>query len=551
MRLPIGLYMYIGRELLRLFALTVFVLVWVIAFGAAIKPISEGQLSIVDTMRYVTLAVVPMLQFASPFAAGFAATLTYHRLAADNELLACTASGFSYRAVVAPVVILGVVLAGALLLLSHAAVPSVMIRMERMLQADIGTFLVSAINRGEGVRIEGWTVYADEAYRFGADETSGARERIVLLGVAAGEIHRREPNPDIFTARQAEIYLYDKGDDTVVQMALIDTAARQGGNFVRSPESSRLGPWLVPSVLRRDPKFETWSGLAAVHDDPDLYPAIRDVSLTLAEAIARWRILRAFDAGLRQYGMVHLVDPEQDYRWTVEGTRLQWQKPYPRVAPGAESSVILVRRHAGNGDVMEHQAPIVGVEPDHYSRHGAGPMRGAYFNLHLSGGVVVRNLSDQGEVNEFNQRDFFGLHLRNDPSPELFAMSSEELIVEAKREQYRDDEFIQPQARALRERIEHLRREIDSKYHERAAMSISCMVMLFAGAMMAVRLRHTLPLVVYLWSFLPALGTIILISSGQQVMEAQNILGGAAVMWSGVAVLGLIGLAVYFQVRRH
>ncbi|MFG0251524.1 MAG: LptF/LptG family permease, partial [Phycisphaerales bacterium JB038] len=224
MRVPLELYLYIGRELLRLFLLTAFVLVWIIAFAAAVKPISEGQLSVSDTLRYLSLAVVPMVPFAAPFAAGFAATLSYHRLASDNELLACTASGVSPRTILAPVLVLGAVLAVGLMAVSHQLVPGVMRSMERMLQADVGTLLVTAINRGDGVRFEGLSIYADEAISYGPNEEIGAYDEIELLGMALADSTRAGEPPKVATARRATAQLFERPEGTLVVVTLVDAA---------------------------------------------------------------------------------------------------------------------------------------------------------------------------------------------------------------------------------------------------------------------------------------------------------------------------------------
>jgi len=551
MRLPLTLYAYISRELLRLLLLTAFVLAWIIAFAAAVRPITEGQLSPAGALKYVTLAMAPMLQFAVPFAAGFAATLAYNRLSSDNELLGCTASGISYRSILAPAVLTGLLLSAGLLILAHEVVPGVMKRMENMLREDVGSFLVSAINRGDGVQMEGWSVYADEAYRYGPDEQSGADERIVLMGVAAAETRGNKDRPSIFTARQALIRLYKGAEETVVEMYLTDVSALSKGSRGRTTDYQKA--WRVPNALKRDPKFETFSQLSRVYHDPDLYPAIHEVGLTLAEAIGRWQIIRTVDLDLRRDGQAELVDTQRNITYIIEGKRIAWRSlpggyNGPYIAPVEDTGIVTVTRYMNDGSVLRYQAKSAVLEPAHY---GEGHKRGAYFILKMEGNVTVRDLSAHGETNEIPSYVVKDLHLRNDPSVKYISMSSEELLQEAADEKYLGDEFIQPQAAALRERIAHLRREIISKYHERAAISLSCLVMMFTGAVMAIRLKNTLPLIVYMWSFLPALVTIILISSGQQVMESESVAAGAYVMWSGVTALALMGVVVLFQVRKH
>src|SRR5262245_8220260 len=106
--MPRLLYRYVLLELLRVIGLTTTVLVTVIAFGATIKPLAnETLLDAGQTFKYLMLAIVPMLQYALPFAAGFGTTLTMHRMTADNEILAMAASGISYRRILTPLVALG------------------------------------------------------------------------------------------------------------------------------------------------------------------------------------------------------------------------------------------------------------------------------------------------------------------------------------------------------------------------------------------------------------------------------------------------------------
>ena len=66
--MPFMLFRYILRDLIRVVTLTTVVLVSVIAFGAAIRPLAEDQiLGPGQIAVYIMLAIVPMLQFALPF----------------------------------------------------------------------------------------------------------------------------------------------------------------------------------------------------------------------------------------------------------------------------------------------------------------------------------------------------------------------------------------------------------------------------------------------------------------------------------------------------
>ncbi|MCA9297957.1 MAG: LptF/LptG family permease, partial [Phycisphaerales bacterium] len=131
-------------ELLKLILVTTLVLVTVIAFAAAIKPLAEGKLGPVDTLRFMALAVPPMLQYALPFAAGFGATLAFHRIAQENEVIARYAGGISHGSVLAPALACGVLLAGTLALLNEQIIPRFLRQMEVLITEDLTKILVNS-----------------------------------------------------------------------------------------------------------------------------------------------------------------------------------------------------------------------------------------------------------------------------------------------------------------------------------------------------------------------------------------------------------------------
>src|SRR5690606_1758068 len=103
-RPPFILWRYLTAELLRTLALLAGGLILLVSFAAAIRPLAKGDVGLGDAIRLMGLLSIPMSQFALPFAAGFAATIVYHRFASDNEATACRASGIPQRAILMPAV---------------------------------------------------------------------------------------------------------------------------------------------------------------------------------------------------------------------------------------------------------------------------------------------------------------------------------------------------------------------------------------------------------------------------------------------------------------
>ena len=108
---------HVIAEIAKVLVLTTTVMVIVVAFGAVIRPLAQNLLGPFGVAKYVALATVPMLQFALPFAGGFAATLVTHRMVSDNEFLAMSVSGLSYRSIFRPHVVLSAFMHSALTML--------------------------------------------------------------------------------------------------------------------------------------------------------------------------------------------------------------------------------------------------------------------------------------------------------------------------------------------------------------------------------------------------------------------------------------------------
>jgi len=110
-------------------------------------------------------------------------------------------------------------------------------------------------------------------------------------------------------------------------------------------------------------------------------------------------------------------------------------------------------------------------------------------------------------------------------------------------------------ARDLRTRLElnraNVRYESDSHIMQRFAQSVSVGLVLLLGAVLAVWLRRALPLTVYLLAFLPAVGNILMISGGQQVMKNGHPVPGMFLMWGGNVLLSLVLAIAWTRVARN
>src|SRR5271154_4610861 len=101
------LFWYLFRDLARIFLMASGTLAGIMSFGGLMRPLTENGLDASQIGKMLTYLTPAMMAYSLPAAALFATTVTYGRLAADNELTACRAAGISYTVIGLPAVLLG------------------------------------------------------------------------------------------------------------------------------------------------------------------------------------------------------------------------------------------------------------------------------------------------------------------------------------------------------------------------------------------------------------------------------------------------------------
>lgn len=565
------LWRYSLVELWRLIFLTTAVLVAVIAFAAAIKPLADGKIGPLDMLMFMGLAVVPMMEFALPFAAGFGATLAYHRLAQDNELVAAHASGVSHRSVLLPAIVSGLLLSTILFGLTQLAIPRFLRAMESMVTQDLTKILISSVERGESVELDGKMIYAD-AVRKIENPTGGAQQQLLMTRVVAVDRDDDGTLKSDVTASVGHMWLYPGGrrdddargtvrradEDAGMAVVQLDKAVHASKGKSVSIGSNLRVVLPAASTFRDDPKFLTYWELEALREHPERMNFVerrrRDLAFHLGERLTTDTIRERLSAS----GIVQFLD-EQGEMITVRASGAEWDGKRWVLTPPTEGGLVEV------GQLRSHDP----LNPDGGAQELRWSVRRAAFRtwmgaedpskrelslrLELDGATLTSRGAEAST--ERVKLPIGNLALSNSPLDELLdaqKTSAAKLleIVKPRVEGENADQFLAPPYHDLDRTIARLHREITSKQHERWAMSAACLVMVVSGAVTAVTLSQSLPLTVYLWSFFPALATVILISSGQQITHDKGPIG-LLVLWGGVAAFGLYALAAYWKLARH
>lgn len=552
--MPWRLCRYILVDLLRVVGLTTAVLVTVIAFGATIKPLADNSLlSAGQAAWYMVLVMVPMMQFALPFAAGFAATLSMHRMTTDNEILAAAVGGISYSRLLAPIAALGLALTLLMVLLTQWAIPQFWGLMEQTIARDVTKIFQASLQRGEPFDLDNLQIYADylrvdsnpttepgQESEQPAAESIRPNTRLILWGVAAAEMDDDGRIVLEVTAESAVIDIYRRAEGTILKLALHNTVAfkEDEGALARLPMVEHV--LHVPRVFEDDARAMTRGRLLEMRKKPDEYgPVIearRDLAVHLRD-LEQWSWI---DQRLAAEGRAEFIEPGgAGRRFVVHADRLRKER---FLSAGGDD--LLVEQFEGVRATRSYLARKMFID-----RARAISMAGSQFRLILHD-VEVTDLKRGGEPNPRKHLTLSGLTVAGMPETELQRRSSAEL--------FRQAEAVENPEKELRTRIgelhkEHrtLQLEITSRLWKRYALSATGFLLLTLGATLAMWLRESAPLTIYLWSFAPAVGDLIVISGGEHVMRDGSIIPGFLVMWSGNAVLlGLLGF-VYYKLSRH
>lgn len=562
MRFPLTLWRYIAFEIWRVVLITALVLVCVVSFAAVVKFLGEGKLGPVDALRFMLVIAVPMMHYTLPFAAGFGATLAYHRMTADGEILAAHAGGIGHRSVLMPAVLAALVLGAGLAYLNQRTIPHMLRSSQRMVTENIAEIVRASIESSQSVSFDNFLLHADGVKAFGPDASSGASERMLLTGVVAVEFDRKGQIRSEATAARAWLWVFPPGRGAPiagaspavghVRMRLEEGIGVSGGQLVRFSELAP-DPWLLPDSFRNDPKFYSNAEMKRLRERPEEMGGVEQRRVRLAQRLAERESMGEVRESLRNAGRVRLMD-QSGQAVIVHGSdiRLTPERRWA-ILPRASGQPVEVDRYLPDGTLAHYTARS--AEFASVASEGEGLTE-------LSIRLVMTEVSAPGAPTALGpgvgvsgdraQLAIAPLYAAGRPLDALIGRTSSELLALASPyvDRSRPDEFVLETTEDLARELRELEREILSKLQERWAMSAACLVMAVAGAVTAMRLGGALPLTVYLWSFFPALAGVITIMAGQQMTHDHGAIG-LVVLWGGVGVLVVYTLVSYLHVARH
>ena len=533
--MPWLFYRYILGELIRVFLLSGGVLVTVIAFGAAIKPLAADTLfGPAQTAKFIAFATVPMLQFALPFAAGFAATIVFHRLTKDNEIQAASASGISYQRILMPIFVFGILLVAIMVGLTQYVIPQFLAKMEQSISVDITQIFRKSIEKGVPYQIGDIQIYADKIYEQPNPET-GAQTRLILIGVAAAELDDLGRITTDVTASTAIVDFHLQGNHRYIQLELRDTVAYipKKGELLAAPVMP-IEPILIPSIAHDEPEFMTLSEMHDLQDDPGQFSEVIKAKNELAKALREIEVWQQIREKLKTQGQIKLIGE-------LRTITVKAHEVIKGVFSNPENEPITVQVTEQSGVVVLFSANEVSIASDDGSSLALPS-----FELVLEDCDIL-DVSTGEVVNQRALAEYGALEVADLKETKLAAQPYRYLLEKA----LGANGNVVAKAEILNQRVDDLLLQINSKIQRRYALSGTAILLLLLGATLAMMLRQALPLVIYACAFVPSILDIIMISGGGHMVRDGNVVSGTIVLWSGNVLLIAIIIGALRRVMRN
>lgn len=547
MAMPLLLWRYLGVEILKVLLLTTAVLVVVIAFGATIKPLIQNKIDPLDAGVYALIASIPMLQFALPFAAGFAATIVMHRMVNDNEIVAMRASGVSWRSILTPSIVLGLLLTIVMLVLVNVVVPRFWRILQEMVAHDVSRIFTTAVADGEALVVGETQLFADDFIIADSVGETGADERLILLGVAAIETDKNGDPHSEFTARYATIDMHHRSNDVLLKLALVDATIdrHDDGALIFVPKAVPDAVSL-PKAFASGPKTRDCFELLHLREHLEDYGPITDARERLASSL---RLALGFGVIANQLARGETVELETTLG--IESIRIENGVLEGTTLLGTPT---LVLTQFEDGEAIRRaevdRAELFAMD----ARTGALPrfeLRAQTDSAVDLRGVTVMKTRWPARVRAL---EVPGATLKTSLWPTNASLRE---AAERWTAQQADvdpglmNERIEKEERRLGNMITEVDFDITARFIQRASQSMTAVLLLVLGAVLALYLRNSLPLVIYGLAFIPAVADILLISGGEQMVKYGDLTAGTVVAFSGNAVLLLMIVVTWFRLARN
>ncbi len=527
------LHRYIFWELLKVSVLTIVALALILSLGSILRPVQEYGVGPQRVLNLIGYFLPIALTFILPIAALFAASLVYGRLAGDNELDACKASGISLLTLVYPALILAIIVAIANLILSFHVMPYFVHLAEKSLKADAKQILFRNIQRKGYYGVppdEQYLIYADHA-----DPQNNTLSGVVILKTEGGGIEK------IITAESAKVDFFPHERFNEGQITAYKT-------YQMGPEDELWFEWEwmslrveFGSLLGDDIKFKKHDEMRRVQNDLMCF----DPVAKLAQ-----QVYAQFTAELLAQDIADKTANDPNSFYELLG------KPNSVKFTAAQA-------HAQDEEKVDLSGEVTVVEYDTNSKQPLLTLRSTKVSLYIEGDKLAPTLT----------MDIYNSYVNSSEDLKMRHIIHGLILPKSVTDNFKTGNVLQdirPQVvssalkkgpsprlkdlqNKLQIRIQQTLAEIEAEIHSRLVFGIGCVPMILIGLGLGIIKKGGHLLTAFAASCVPATVLIVCIISGKHITEnlsAQSI-SGITLMWVGLGLLVALVVIIYRNLLKN
>lgn len=548
------LFWYILKDLLRVFIMTSVVLAGIMSFGGLLKPLMHYGLS-ASQVGKMLLCFLPATQtYSLSIAALFATTVVYGRLAADNEITACRASGISYLTLTVPAVVLGLALSFVSLLALSYVVPHYILKVEKVAFDSLAEVVQKSIQRSHQIKLShkdketSFVIYADSAQILPRREDAPDDEMLVLHGpmfcnyTFDSRLQLNAPS-EFFTARSATVLIHR--DENEVQFS---ARLQDGAMFPRSFQGASIGgigtaefgPVSLNSPIRENTKFMNITQLKRLYQDPSRSRELRARYLAVTRQEQEAAFASSVAAALRANREYRFAADNEAYVVRVDSSvRILAHPADDKVSLACNTPdqrpIRLMRSQDGEVIATDEARQMT-------IRVVADPEQNFLRLRFLLEDVIVGTTEGLPKRQSFPRQ--FGVPM----PPSVAAISTRPMQYYLTNGHVGGEDL-----RRIRKKLPGLQSGIVAEIHARVSFAVSCLILVTVGCALGMMFKTGNYLSAFALSVIPALLSIALTVTGQHVCESDPklIKLGLTIIWSGNLVVLVIVTSLLHHLRRQ
>jgi lipopolysaccharide export LptBFGC system permease protein LptF len=532
---------YIFKELIRAFFLTAVALTCMLGFGGGLMDMMRSQgITAKELLRLLFYLMPIVLAYSLPVAALFSTTITYGRLSADNEIVACRASGINVYRLLTPAIILSVFVFLFTFALENYIIPNLAGKIEQFVKSDIQKFAYLKLKNQGYISQMDYALHCGkiEEVQYPEIQADGTiSEGLIELSKVAFLRQGKNDVPVFYgTAQKALIVFdtYNQKPTVSVHLNQVRAFDEEQGQMIQAAYYP-IPPIEIPPMTTKKIKFMSLPTLLEIAKDPMAHQELRRMTDYLKISLRNSLAYEALVKQIKQYGECRFESGQERCTVTADNYRQMSQKDGRLVFEGN----VVVNHYLASGLIRQYDARQAYITAQTHSLDMTPLM-----TIELKETVRITE-KVKGKPDRVDER--------KDPSVGPFPAPGD-VLVQAKSislDQLLSDDpslDLNHQISKIRGEVTREKRDISGKciaeIHSRASYSFSALVLLLLGAGLGIIFRGGHFVSAFGLSFIPVLVVVVMIMTGKQLSGAGIEGFGVLVIWLGVILVALADVVV-------